>query len=192
MERNHDLKETLSQLQWISYESHLDKTPVLSGVETLVKLCNCKQDEGQKLASYFREFKAQKEVNEEMGGLPGMRPGGVLFPRIEERFVKDSCNSRPILDKDLPEWNNDVMWWGSEYSMAVLAMKNSCDARCRELKSYLQKEHVLWLDKHPTSLSEVFKLLNNHVRPKTQAPKVSVFRKTIPNTDNEEQELGFF
>ena len=69
----------------------------------LVKSQNCKQDEGQTLASYFREFKARKESNEAMGGLPGMRPGGVLFPRIEDQRVKDSCNSRPILDKDLPE-----------------------------------------------------------------------------------------
>ena len=88
MERNHDLKELLSQLQCMSCESHLEKNPALSGVEILIKTCTCRQDEYQSLTRHFREFKAMKEVNEEIGGLPGIRAGGVLFTRTEERCMK--------------------------------------------------------------------------------------------------------
>ena len=84
------------------------------------------------------------------------------------------------------------MEWVSEHHVAVLAVKNSCDARHRKLKSYLQNEHVLGSDEHPTSLSEAFKLLNNYVPLKSQAPNVSVLRKTAPNTDDEEHESWFF
>ena len=96
--------------------------------------------------SFFRELKARKEVYETIAGLPGIRPEGVLLPKIEWRCSKETHNSKPIFEEELEEWNSEAVKWSSEHCMAVLVIRDSCNTRYGSLKAHLQNQHDLGKD----------------------------------------------
>ena len=78
----HELVEIIQKLQLASHDTHLDKAQALSRTGTQAKLHSHEKHENQTLSSYFREFKARKEVRETMTGMPGIQLTAAYFLRL--------------------------------------------------------------------------------------------------------------